>query len=409
MMDFNSAPSSIMHIDLNSCFASIEQQANPLLRGKPIAVAAYNSPAGCILASSREAKVLGIKTGFRVKDAKKLCPTLIVLTPDPDKYRFVHLGLREILKDYTNNFYPKSIDEFVLDFTGYPAFGRGLFNVAKEIKVRIKKEIGDFLTVSIGISTNRILAKLASNLHKPDGLDEINKENFLSIYKNLSLTDLCGINFRNEARLRSVGINSVIDFYHADRMLLRAAFKSVLADYWYSRLRGWEIDDVEFSRRSFGNSYALPFRSLGEGGRDLFPILQNLVEKTGARLRSAGFKARGIGVQILFRDRTFWQKSKLLGKEIFDSRDIYKEARQILSSCPYQKPVHTLSESCFELVSLNSLQLEVFEDVAKKERLTKAIDKVNKRFGDFVVTPARMILVGSTIQDRIAFGGVKEL
>lgn len=117
-INFNSSKSYLMHVDFNSCFASIEQQANPLLRGKPVVVAAYDSPKGCILASSREAKVLGIKTGMRIMDGKNIYPKLITLTPDPWKYRFVHLKLRKLIECYTNNFEPKSIDEFSLDLEG---------------------------------------------------------------------------------------------------------------------------------------------------------------------------------------------------------------------------------------------------------------------------------------------------
>jgi len=150
-MDFNPKPSTIMHLDLNSCFASIEQQANPLLRGKPIAVAAYTTPSGCILAPSIEAKKYGIKTGMRVKDGKLLYPDLIILPPDPWKYRHVHLQLRRLLENYTDRIVPKSIDEFVLDLEGYPAFTKGMMEIAREIKSRIKIEIGDWLTISVGI------------------------------------------------------------------------------------------------------------------------------------------------------------------------------------------------------------------------------------------------------------------
>src|SRR3990167_7281918 len=190
IMEFNPKSSTIMHMDLNSCFATIEQQANPHLRGKPLAVAAYTSPAGCIVAPSVEAKRYGIKTGMRVKDGKMLCPSLLVVSPDPWKYRNVHLSLRGIISDYTNDFHPKSIDEFVLNLEGYPALGKGMKNVAKEIKQRIKKEVGEWITVSVGIAPNRYLAKLAAGLKKPDGLEEIRKGNFERIYKELELTDL---------------------------------------------------------------------------------------------------------------------------------------------------------------------------------------------------------------------------
>jgi len=239
--DFNSSPSTVMHIDLNSCFATIEQQANPFLRDKPIVVAAYDTPNGCIVAPSVQAKKLGIKVGMRVKDARLLCPDLIVLSPDPDKYRAVHLSLKKILSTYTPTVSPKSIDEFLLDFTGTPGLRRGLIIISQEIKSRIKKEIGDYLTVSIGLGPNRFLAKTASNLHKPNGLDEINKDNYLEIYKGLTLTDLNGIAHQNAIRLNTVGIYTVLDFFRADLRTLRMAFRSVLGYYWFVRLRGWEV------------------------------------------------------------------------------------------------------------------------------------------------------------------------
>ena len=258
-LEFNSKPSTIMHIDLNSCFATVEQQANPLLRGKPIAIAAYVSPSGCILAPSIEAKECGIKTGMRVKDGKLLCPNLIVLPTDPEKYRNVHVSLRKILRDYTNEFTPKSIDEFVLNFDGYPILARNnMHQIAKEIKQRIKNEIGEWLTVSVGIAPNRFLAKQASSLRKPDGLDEINKSNYLETYSKMAITDLSGIKTRNAARLAYADIYNVIDFYKADIRTLKRAFSSINGYYWYLRLRGWEIDDFESGRKSYGNSYALP-------------------------------------------------------------------------------------------------------------------------------------------------------
>ena len=162
ILNFNPRPSTILHIDLNSCFATIEQQANPHLRGKPIAVAAYTTPNGCILAPSVEAKRFGIRTGMRVRDGKHLYPNLIVLSSDPWKYRNVHWKLRNLISKYTNDFEPKSIDEFVLNLKGYPCLRNEMLEVGNEIKRKIKKEIGEWLTVSIGISTNTYLAKVAA-------------------------------------------------------------------------------------------------------------------------------------------------------------------------------------------------------------------------------------------------------
>ena len=396
-----------MHIDMNSCFASIEQQANPLLRGKPVAVAAYTTPSGCIIAPSIEAKKLGIKVGMRVKDGKKFCPELIILPTDPWKYRHVHLKLRRLLSEYTDKVIPKSIDEFVLDLQGYPAFTKGMKAVALEIKKRIKKEVGDWLRVSVGIGPNRFLAKTAAGLRKPDGLEEINKNNFLRVYSGLKLTDLCGIKTRNAERLNRTGIFSVLDFYKAGLWQLKAAFSSICGYYWYLRLRGWEIDDFDSTRQSFGNSYALPKPLITP--TQLSPILQKLVEKTGFRLRAAGFQTQGVHLGIVYRDWTFWHHGQTLKKPIFTPAEIYHQAYQILLSCPWQKPVRELSVSCFNLCQSNFFQPDLFGGEERKANLTKALDKINERWGNFVIAPARILLAAEAVPDRIAFGGVNEL
>ena len=421
-----------MHLDLNSCFATIEQQANPHLRGKPVAVAAYTTPSGCIIAPSIEAKEHGVKVGMRVKDGKMFSPGLIVLPPDPWKYRSVHLSLRNVMEDYTSNVYPKSIDEFVLNLEGYPSgpdgpspnpevlrtggMGRrpakssitkNMWRTASEIKQRIKSEIGEWLTVSVGIGPNRFLAKTASSLRKPDGLDEINKANYLKIYKGLELIDLCGIKMRNAARLNSMGIYTVLDFYNAPIWKLKAAFSSILGYYWYARLHGFEIDDVEFGRRSYENSYALP-KPLTTPEK-LAPILAKLVTKMGSRLRRAGYKARGVHLAVSYRDGSFWHKGITFPKVFFDSRNIYKEAFKMLSFSPYRKPVRSLAVSCFNLLKSEACQLELFDDIERRFNLVKAIDKVNERWGDFVITPARMLAASKVVPDRVAFGNAKEL
>src|ERR687897_2564163 len=255
----NHNPPKIMHVDLNSCFATIEQQSNPLLRGKPIVVAAYDSPRGCVVAPSIEAKEYGIKTGMTVSDARLLYPKVIVRTPDPPKYRWVHLKFRKIFQDYSPDVTPKSIDEAVIDLTHTLSLFKGtVVDIGKEIKKRFREEIGEWMKCSIGVGTNRFLAKQAAALHKPDGLDIIDHTNVLDIYKRVKLLDLNGINTRFQARLNAAGIFTPMEFYNAPLELLKKqVFQSILGYYWYLRLRGHEIDAIDFKRKSFGNTYAL--------------------------------------------------------------------------------------------------------------------------------------------------------
>lgn len=409
--DFNLAPSFIMHVDLNSCFATIEQQANPLLRGKPLVVAAFATNKGCILASSVEAKKLGIKTGMRVMDGKKLYPRLIVLPPDPWKYRNVHLKLRQLVSNYTPDFSPKSIDEFVLNLKDCPKLTINMHKVALEIKQRIKSEIGDWLTVSIGIAPNRYLAKIAAGLNKPDGLDEINKDNFVSIYKNLKLTDLTGIKNRNAARLNGMEIYSVWDFYSAPVWKLKAAFHSITGLYWHTRLHGFEVDAFEPGRRSYGNSTAIGANLTKV--EELSPILARLTEKMCSRLRAAGYSAGGVHLAIVYKDGSWWHRGRSLPETHFDSRDFYKTAFRLLLESYAQKlgqaSVLNIAVSCYGLKRDDSLQLNFFDDMPKRKDLIKSIDLVNEKWGDFTVASARGLRGAERVLDRIAFGGVKEL
>lgn len=398
-----------MHIDLNSCFATIEQQANPFLRGKPVAVAAFTTPGGCILAASIEAKRLGIKTGMRVRDGRNIYPKLVVLPPDPWKYRNVHLKLRKLVSDYTNDFAPKSIDEFVLNLSDYLHIckTRSCTLVAQDIKRRIKSEIGEWLTVSVGIAPNRYLAKIAAGLHKPDGLDEINKSNFLDVYSKLKLTDLTGIKTANATRLNGMGIYSVMDFYKAPIWRLKAAFHSITGLYWHSRLSGFEVDNIEFGRHSYGNSTALG--SNISKIEDLSPILARLTEKMCSRLRGAGYKASGIHLVLVYKNGSWWHKGRLLSQSQFDSRDFYKAAFRLLIEANPKTPVLNIAVSCFGLTKSETLQLDLFRDEIIRRNLVKAEDTINERWGGFTIGSARSFDGAKIVLDRIAFGGVKEL
>lgn len=397
----------VMHMDLNSAFATIEQQANPLLRGKPLIVAAYNSPGGCVLAASIEAKRLGIKTGMRVAEAKLLYGNLIVRTPDPDKYRAVHLMFRRILQDYSPNVSPKSIDEAVIDFTStFALFRKSLQEIGIEIKKRFKKEIGEWIFCSIGIGPNRFLAKLAASMHKPDGLAVIDHANLLDVYAKARLIDLCGINTRFQARLNAYGIFTPVDFFHASlEKLQKQVFRSILGYYWYLRLRGWEIDSVDFKRKSYGNSYALKIQTNDKNA--LAKLLMKLCEKTGRRLRRNKHCASGVHVGCLYTDFSYWHKGSKFDPPVYATQEIYSKALGLLNLSEYRKKVRELAVRAYDLVPNSSEQMRIFSSPIHK--VSEAVDSVNDTYGEFSVGSALLLGMRNTILDRIAFRGVKEL
>jgi DNA polymerase-4 len=397
----------IMHVDLNSCFATIEQQANPLLRGKPIVVAANNSANGCVVAPSIEAKQYGIKTGMTVRDARLLYPAIIVRTPDPSKYQAVHVQFRKIFTDYSPAVTPKSIDEAVIDFSDtYALYNRTLPDIGREIKRRFRNEIGEWMVCSIGISTNRFLAKLAASLKKPDGLETIDHTNVESVYKNVSLLDLNGINTRYEARLNASGIFTPMEFFQASlETLKQQVFQSILGYYWYVRLRGYEIDHVDFARKSFGNTYALGKQT--NDPRELARLLMKLCEKTGRRLRRAGYEAHGVHVACVYTDFSSWHTGRKCEVPVYTTREIYLKALRLLNMSGYTKQVRNLAVSVYDLIPHQSEQLEMFS--SRSHAVAEAMDKINDKYGEFVITPALMMGMDETIIDRIAFGGVKDL
>lgn len=397
---FNPVSPTIMHVDLNSCFASVEQQANPLLRDKPIAVVHSDAPYGCILAPSVEAKLWGVKTGMNLKEGKDLCPWLIARVADPEKYREVHTKFAKLLDDYSDHIIPKSIDEFVLTIPVVGADPRVRpHTISQEIKSRIKSEIGDYLRVSIGISTNQVLAKLASGLHKPDGFDIIDHTNFMDIYDSIPLQDLCGINVRNEARLHRVGIFTVRQFYEADIQTLKSAFESILGRYWYTRLRGYEVDDVEFNRHSFGQSYVLP-HPMDPG--DWRPILAKLVAKAARRLRKFDCSATAVHLYLRFGDGTSWHAGHQLHHSIFTDHELL-DAALSLQRTVLCKKVKKIAVTFFSLKK-DSGQLSCLRDLVKERSLTIAQDQINDKWGEYTLSYGSFLGSTGHVRDAIAFG-----
>jgi DNA polymerase-4 len=403
-MDYpvNKAAPLMMHIDLNSCFASVEQQANTSLRGKPVGVAANVSLGGCVISPSKEMKARGVKIG-RVRDVLAIIPEATIIPPDPDKYFYIHQRFSELFKEYSPHVVPLSIDEAVISFDGLLGLhGKDMVQIGQEIKDRMQAEIGDWLTCNVGIGTNRFLAKLAAGLHKPDGLDVVTHENLREVYSGLDLLDLCGINTRNKVRLVMAGIYTPVDFFDAPVWKLwKQVFNSVAGYQWYMRLRGWEVDDVSYGRKSYGQQYAL--HHFTSENQDLSRLMMKLCEKMGRRLRRSGHYAQGIDVYCSFVDHTGWHKAKKTSMILYHTGDLHGFAMQLFAGRPAKKVTH-LSVTCYGLKPKGQLPQTLFDtEVEKRMRIADALDACNDKYGEYSVHPAAMVGMENEVIKRVPF------
>jgi DNA polymerase-4 len=410
-LPLRNAEALVMHIDLNSCYAIIEQQANPLIRRKPVGVAVYTSPGGFILAASYEARTLGIGL-MRVSEARELSQDIIILPPDPEKYFDAHRRFRQVLECYTNDVTAKSIDEFVVDFKSSQAVreGRSLVNIGYQIKRDIKASLGEYVTVNIGIAPNRFLAKVAAGMHKPDGLDVITHASIRDAYRSLTLMDLPGINCRYKARLNLAGIYTPLEFLDAPMHKLKhEVFKSVVGYYWYLRLRGYEVDAAQWGVKSFGSDYAVGDKT--SDPEKIERLIMKLSEKTGRRLRKHGYEAVGVFLGLGFEDHTWWGKSKRVKAALYSTQDIYMQAVRLLRGArsPTRRVTH-INLAVFDVRLASPVQLGLFDGTKLDTRsLARASDKINDQYGEFTIVPASMANMQNVIIKRVPFGSVRDV
>lgn len=398
----------ILYIDLNSCFATIEQQARPMLRGRPVAITNRITPNACIIAASYEAKARGVKVGMRRMEAEALCKDLIFAETEPDKYIFVHEKLKRIMQDYSANVVMKSIDEGIIDLAEAPPHikERNRYEIGYEIKQRLLTEVGDWMRCNVGIASNRFLAKLAGELHKPDGLDEITPKNQRDIFATLKLTDLPGINVRMERRLNAVNIYTPLQFLDADEeTLVKLVCKSIDGSKWYRRLRGIEVDDVLYGIKSVGRQYVLESKLLTR--EETSARIFHLAEDVGYRLRSKELYARGVFVWTYGYDDIYSHKSIILKNVINTDADICRVVMQLFDALP--SPVRIIGVTLYKLQNHPEAQL-CFEQerIERAQNTCTAIDKINLRFGARTVHSARSMGTDH-VKTKIPFGSVRYL
>ena len=407
MIEINREKPQIMHIDLNSAFATAEQQAHPSLRGKPIGVTNRISKYCCVIAASYEAKRRGIKVGMRLDEVKTIIPEFIILETDPPKYHHVYKILFKIMSDYSPSVKMKSIDEGIIDFHGTNAlYNRSLEDIGREIKKRVANEIGSYTTINIGIGTNRFLAKTAANMNKPDGLTVIDHHNLKDIYKSMELTDISGIASHFEARLNAANIFTPTDFFNATGdELKRRVFHSVIGEDWHLRLRGYEVDNIVTKLGSVGRQFALDSKTKDE--QALISRFHYLCETTSKKLRYNGMDARGILVWANFKGGDNWYTRKMFKTTFYTDKDIYQRALYLFNQRPRGLDMSIMGITCYKLKPSLRNQIGLFDEINKPERLTTALDDLSTRYGNFVVGPADFIQSDKIVKQKIPFGSTQ--
>lgn len=411
MSDLNTARPMIMHIDLNSCFASVEQQSRPMLRGRPVVIVNRRTEKTGIVTASYEAKERGVKALMKLDEARLLCPDIVALETDAPKYRHVYHKLLEIMQSYSAHVTMKSIDEGVIDFSQADAVTkeRDLVDIGREIKQRLRDEVGVWMRCNIGIATNRFLAKTAAGIDKPDGLTVITSHNTKEVLSRLALTDLTGIAHRNKARLNSVGITTPLEFLDAsEETLHKIVFKSVVGSWWYKRLRGFEVDDVSTQMQRIGRQYVLERFDLKR--EDILQRLYHLCESVGGRMRSKHIVARGVYVYAKERTGRYWHASTLLPLPFFSDQTIYKQAALLFERAPAD--IKEIGIHCYQLENESALsgQLGLFADeLMREQKLVAALDAVNTQFGERTLHAATTLSTGMYMKTRIPFGSTRFL
>ena len=379
-----------------------------MLRGRPVAISNRITPNSCIIAASYEAKARGIKVGMRRSEAILLCPDLIFVETEPDKYIFVHQKLRDIMESYSPIVVMKSIDEGLLDLAESPKHIRQMphAELAQEIKTRLRTEIGCWMRCNIGISSNRFLAKTAAELHKPDGFDEITAENQRQVFSTLKLTDLPGINLRMQARLNAVGIFTPLQLLDADeRTLVKMVCHSIDGTKWYKRLRGIEVDDWVSDIKSIGRQYVLEGKHLTKG--EIYARIMHLSEDVGYRLRSKQLHARGVYVWAFTYDGQYLHRAHIRKTAFNTDQDILQSARELFADFP--APLRIIGITLYKIQAQPEQQL-CFDQptIDAREQLCLAADNINLRFGSRTIHYADSCGTDH-VKTKIPFGSTRYL
>lgn len=381
----------ILHVDMNSFYASVEMACDPSLKGKPLAIAGNpEERRGIIVTCSYEARKFGVKTTMTVHEAKKLCPSLIIKKPNFDRYRAASLGMFEILRQFSDLVEPVSIDEGYVDITDSYELGSPI-EIAQRIQKRIFEQLD--LPCSIGIAPNKFLAKTASDMKKPMGITILRKRDIPTVLWPLDIEEMHGVGKKTAEKLRKVNIHTIGDIAKANEILLKGVLgiNGVRLKERANGIDPRKVDpDAVSDFKSIGNSTTLPRDVANQ--QELLAVLDSLAGTVSGRLRRKEVKALSISVTIRYKDRRTITRSKKLINPVSSYEEIFLQAKDIFLKNWNGEKVRLLGITGNDLVeeenAFKQLDLFTYEQDAEKEPLIRAVEHLKEKFGSDIIEEA---------------------
>ncbi len=416
-----------LFLDLNSYFASVEQEENPSLRNRPVAVVPVMADTTCCIAASYEAKAFGVKTGTQVGEAKRMCPGLVLVEARHELYIAYHHRVVEAVESCVPISSVRSIDEMACQLIGREQPLLAAMDLGRRIKAAIRAQVGSTLRCSIGLAPNRYLAKIASDMEKPDGLMALTQDLLPHALLGLTLRDLVGIGSRMERRLNKRGVSTMADLLALSPEQLRQAWGGVQGERLWHWLRGADFHDAELEHpKSVGHQHVLPpeFRT-PEGA---YAIAHKLLHKAAMRLRAQKLWTAGIALTLRFTvpknfargehysgiPQQSWSEQLRL-VECQDSQTLIEGLQKLWAMRPvgamYEKPF-LVSVTLLDLAPDALHTLSLFSNLdreANRGQLASTMDHLNHKYGTDTLYFASMHLARAAAPTRIAFQSVPDL
>ncbi len=381
----------ILHVDMNSFYASVEMAYDPELKGKPVAIAGnVEERRGIIITCSYEARKFGVKTTMPLWEAKKLCPQLVIRKPNFDRYRTASIAMFEILRNYTELVEPVSIDEGYLDITDSFEMGNPI-EIAQSIQKRVLEQLD--LPSSIGIAPNKFLAKTASDMKKPMGITILRKRDIPAVMWPLNTNEMHGVGKKTAEKLTTIGIHTIGELAAGNEIQLKSllGINGIRIKERANGIDNRPVDPEAVSEfKSIGNSTTLPKDTSNQ--QELYRVLESLAETVSVRLKRKNVFAATVGITIRFKDRKTITRSKKLSNPIQQKEDIATQAKQIFLKHWNGDPIRLLGITGYDLVeqdlAFKQLDLFSYEKDAKNEPLLKTLSSLRDKYGKNIIENA---------------------